>query len=79
MLTWHVCLQLSYVSERQGGGPKAVEAAAAAHRLLMALGTEPSHGMLHQSGIAAADEQYTEDMCVSHKPSPGMCPCVTSA
>ena len=39
-------LQLAYVSEREGGGAKAVEASAAAHDMLMALGTDPSHGML---------------------------------
>lgn len=39
-------LQLAYVSEREGGGPKALEASAAAHRLLIALGTDPSHGLL---------------------------------
>ena len=41
-----VRLQLAYVSERAGSGPKACEASAAAHSLLMALGTDASHGML---------------------------------
>ena len=42
-------LQLSYISQREGGGPRAVEAAGAAHDVLMALGTDPSHGMLPES------------------------------
>ena len=42
-------LQLSYISQREGGGPRAVEAAEAAHDVLMALGTDPSHGMLPES------------------------------
>ena len=42
-------LQLSYISQREGGGPRAVEAAGAAHDVLMTLGTDPSHGMLPES------------------------------
>ena len=42
-------LQLSYISQREGGGPRAVEAAEAAHAVLMALGTDVSHGMLPES------------------------------
>ncbi len=39
-------LQLAYVSEREGGGRKALDASNAAHKMLMALGTHHSHGML---------------------------------
>ena len=39
-------LQLAYVSEREGGGRKALDASNAAHNMLMALGTHSSHGML---------------------------------
>lgn len=42
-------MQLSYISQREGGGPRAIEAAGAAHNILMALGTDPSHGMLHEA------------------------------
>ena len=48
----HAVLQLAYVSEREGGGTKAMEASAAAHNMLMALGTDPAHGMLPRSGSA---------------------------
>lgn len=39
-------LQLAYVSEREGGGRKALDASNAAHNMLMALGTHHSHGMV---------------------------------
>jgi len=39
-------LQLAYVSEREGGGRRALDASNAAHNMLMALGTHRSHGML---------------------------------
>jgi len=39
-------LQLAYVSEREGGGRRALDASNAAHNMLMALGTHHSHGML---------------------------------
>ena len=64
-------IQLSYVSEREGGGPKAVEAANAAHNILMALGTDVSHGMLPESGDRIASEQYEEDEPAKHKAPAG--------
>ncbi|KAL0021866.1 hypothetical protein WJX77_009321 [Trebouxia sp. C0004] len=39
-------LQLAYVSEREGGGRRALDAANAAHNMLLALATHHSHGML---------------------------------
>lgn len=41
------------MSARTSGGAKALEAASAAHHLLVALGTDPAHGLLpphHPSG-----------------------------
>lgn len=42
-------LQLSYVSGRTTGGARALEAAAAAHAMLVALGTDAAYGMLPSS------------------------------
>ena len=66
VLTQGLCLQLCYVSEREGGGPKAVEAATAAHDTLMALGTDASHGMLPESDTVA-NELHEEDEQAKHK------------
>ena len=53
-------MQLAYVSEREGGGPQAQEAASAAHTLLMALGTDASHGMLPGPESRGDKEAYKE-------------------
>lgn len=60
-------LQLSYISQREGGGPKAVEAADAAHAVLMALGTDPSHGMLPESEPKKGDELDDYQAAIQHK------------
>ena len=39
-------MQLSFVSGRISGGARALEAAAAAHAMLVMLGTDPAHGLL---------------------------------
>ncbi len=52
-------LQLAYVSERDGGGPKALESSSAAHTLLMTLGTDPSHGML--PALVGRDDKGASD------------------
>ena len=43
------------MSGRDAGGAKALEAAAAAHAMLVALGTDPAHGMLPVTPEAEGD------------------------
>lgn len=62
-------LQLSYISQREGGGPRAVEAAGAAHAILMALGTDPSHGMLPESK-GREDNKLNELLAVAQHKAP---------
>lgn len=66
-------LQLAFITEREGGGPKAVEAANAAHDLLIALGTHASHGMLPVSEHRGDSEVYSQGVAVQGKPSSGEC------
>ncbi len=57
-------LQLAYVSEREGGGRKALDASNAAHNMLMALGSHHSHGMvptLEGRGVDEAEPEGEED------------------
>ena len=57
-------LQLAYVTEREGGGRKALAASNAAHNMLMALGTHSSHGMvptLEGRGDDGAEPEGGED------------------
>lgn len=61
--------QLAYVSEREGGGPRALEASNAAHDLLMTLGTDPSHGMLPTPKDGEDDEAEAESEGGHSKPS----------
>lgn len=64
-------LQLSYISQREGGGPRAVEASGAAHNILMALGTNPSHGMLPEVK-GKEDNELDEHLAVAqHKAATG--------
>ena len=60
-------MQLSYISQREGGGPKAVEAADAAHAVLMALGTDASHGMLPETAPKKGDELDEHQAVTQHK------------
>lgn len=60
-------LQLSYISQREGGGPRAVEAAEAAHGVLMALGTDASHGMLPEVNGKEGNELNEHLAAEQHK------------
>lgn len=60
-------LQLSYISQREGGGPRAVEAAEAAHSVLMALGTDSSHGMVPELGGMEGNELNEHLAAAQHK------------
>lgn len=78
------------MSGRGAGGAKALEAAAAAHAMLVALGTDPAHGMLpvtpNREGDSfgqGADQQRTGSKGVAYSQSLvcycGQCFCVTLA
>jgi len=57
------CLQLAFVSGKTSGGAKALEAAAAAHAMLVVLGTDPAHGLLPVRDNAehtAAEQQSSQ-------------------
>ncbi|KAL0027614.1 hypothetical protein WJX79_002615 [Trebouxia sp. C0005] len=62
-------LQLAYVSEREGGGRRALDASNAAHSMLMALGTHHSHGMVPTLEGRGDDEAEPECEEVYQKPS----------
>ncbi len=63
-------LQLAHVSEREGGGRRALDASNAAHNMLMALGTHHSHGMLPTPEGRGNHEAEPEGEGDYQKPSP---------
>ena len=69
MVHFSTVLQLAYVSEREGGGRKALGASSAAHNMLTALGTHPSHGMVPTLEGRGDDEAEPEGAEDYQKPS----------
>ncbi|KAA6426422.1 MAG: hypothetical protein FRX49_03533 [Trebouxia sp. A1-2] len=70
----HAGVPLAYVSEREGGGRRALDASNAAHSMLMALGTHHSHGMVPTLEGRGDDEAEPECEEVYQKPSTSAAP-----